>query len=261
MINLGDPALIAKATPDGPPVVFIHGIGGAARIWQAQLTTFCAAGYTGMAVNLPGYGGRRPLQEVTFENLAADVEAIIASIGFEQPALVGHSLGGMIAQTMLRRRPDAYRAAVLCCTSPAFGNPDGNFQKKFVADRLGPISAGRTMTDLAPSIVDGIIGPTPDAAARARAIEIMGATPDDTYSAAIRCIIHFDERGNLANIRIPVLCLAGEHDRNAPPPMTERMATKIPSARYLCLPGVGHLPNLEAPKAFDAAVLEFLASA
>jgi 3-oxoadipate enol-lactonase len=259
--NLSDHALVAKATADGPAVVFMHGIGGAARIWQAQLTTFCAAGYACLAVNLPGYGGRRPVQEVTFENLAADVEATIASNTLKPPALIGHSLGGMIAQTMLRRRPDAYRAAILCCTSPAFGNPSGDFQKKFVADRLGPIAAGRTMTDLAPSIVDEIIGPTPDAAARARAIEIMGATPDDTYSAAIHCIIHFDERGNLANIRIPVLCLAGEHDRNAPAPMMERMAKKIPGARFVRLPGVGHLPNLEAPKAFDAAVLEFLASA
>lgn len=261
MTNLGNHALIAKAMADGPAVVFIHGIGGAARIWQTQLTTFWAAGYTCVAVNLPGYGGRRPLQEVTFENLAADVEATITSNGFKQVGLLGHSLGGMIAQTMLRRRPDAYRAAVLCCTSPAFGNRAGDFQKKFVADRLGPIAAGRTMTDLAPSIVDEIIGPTTDATARARATEIMAATPDDTYSAAIRCIIHFDERGNLASIRIPVLCLAGEHDRNAPAPMMERMATKIPGARYVCLPGVGHLPNLEAPKDFDAAVLEFLASA
>jgi 3-oxoadipate enol-lactonase len=259
--NPSDHAVIATATTDGPAAVFIHGIGGAAQIWEAQLTTFCAAGYTCMAVNLPGYGGRRPVQEVTFEDLAADVEATIASHGLEQPALIGHSLGGMIAQTMLRRRPDAYRAAVLCCTSPAFGNPAGDFQKKFVADRLGPIAAGRTMTDLAPSIVDEIIGPSPDAAARARAIEIMGATPDDTYSASVRCIVHFDERGHLAKICVPVLCLAGEHDRNSPPPMMERMATKIPGARYVRLPGVGHLPNLEAPRAFDAAVLEFLAPA
>jgi 3-oxoadipate enol-lactonase len=258
--NRAERALVATATADGPTVVFIHGIGGAARIWQSQLTTFCAAGYTCMAVNLPGYDGRHLVQEVTFEDLAADVEATIASHGLKQPALIGHSLGGMIVQTMLHRRPDSYRAAVLCCTSPAFGKPTGDFQKKFVADRLDPIAAGQTMTDLAPSIVDEIIGPSPDAAARARAIEIMGATPGDTYSAAIRCIIHFDERGNLAKIRVPVLCLAGEHDRNAPPAMMERMATKIPGARYVRLPGVGHLPNLEAPRAFDAAVLEFLAS-
>ena len=68
----------------------------------------------------------------------------------------------------------------------------------------------------------------------------------------------FDERANLPNIRVPVLCLAGERDPNAPAAMMERMAAKIPGARYVCLAGVGHLPNLEAPQAFDAAVLDFL---
>ena len=68
----------------------------------------------------------------------------------------------------------------------------------------------------------------------------------------------FDERANLPNIEVPVLCLVGEHDRNAPPAMMERMAAKIPGARYVCLPGVGHLPNLETPAAFDAAVLALL---
>jgi 3-oxoadipate enol-lactonase len=55
-----------------------------------------------------------------------------------------------------------------------------------------------------------------------------------------------------------VLCLACEKDPNAPPAMMERMAAKIPGAQYVCLPGVGHLPNLESPAAFDAAVLGFL---
>jgi pimeloyl-ACP methyl ester carboxylesterase len=89
----------------------------------------------------------------------------------------------------------------------------------------------------------------------------MAAVPCDTYRAAVRCLVAFDERANLAKIGVPVLCLAGEHDRNAPPQMMERMASKIPAARYVCLPGVGHLPNLEAPAAFDAAVLAFLRQA
>ena len=57
---------------------------------------------------------------------------------------------------------------------------------------------------------------------------------------------------------MPVLCLAGEKDPTVPAPVMERMAARIPDARYVCLPGVGHLPNLEAPAAFDAAVLGFL---
>jgi pimeloyl-ACP methyl ester carboxylesterase len=159
---------------------------------------------------------------------------------------------------MLRRRPRGYRAAVLSGTSPAFGNPAGEFQQKFVADRLGPLDAGRTMVELAPAIIDAIMGPNPDPAGRKLALECMAAVPASTYRASVRCIVGFDERANLAKIDIPVLCLAGEHDRNAPAGMMEKMASRIASARYVCLPGVGHLPNLEAPARFDAVILDFL---
>jgi len=82
--------------------------------------------------------------------------------------------------------------------------------------------------------------------------------PADTYRAAVYCLVDFDERAHLAGIRVPVLCLACEKDPNAPPAVMEHMAGRIPGAQYVCLPGVGHLPNLEAPAAFDAAVLGFL---
>ena len=141
-----------------PAVVFVHGIGGAARVWAAQNGDLPAAGFTPVALDLPGYGARPPVTAMTFEELAADVEATIAERGLDRPVLVGHSMGGMVAQTALRRRPDGYRAAVLACTSPAFGNADGEFQSKFVADRLGPLDAGKTMADLAPRMVDAMMG-------------------------------------------------------------------------------------------------------
>jgi 3-oxoadipate enol-lactonase len=166
-----------------------------------------------------------------------------------------------VVQTMLRRRPDAYAAAVLSCTSPAFGNPAGDFQKKFVADRLAPLDAGGTMADAAPEAARNIMGPDPDPAGRALFIEQYAAVPTATYRAAVNCLVTFDERANLAAIKIPVLCLAAEHDRNAPAPVVEKMAGKIPGAYYFCLSGLGHMPNLEAPSAFDAAIFSFIARA
>ena len=106
-----------------------------------------------------------------FDLLAADVEAQVARLDLDRPIVVGHSMGGMVAQTLLRRGPHAWRAAVLSCTSPAFGDPTGEFQKKFVADRLGPLDAGRTMADLAPAMVAAVSGPAPDPAGRQLAIE------------------------------------------------------------------------------------------
>jgi 3-oxoadipate enol-lactonase len=239
-------------------ILFIHGIGGAGRAWAGQVASFTAAGFAPLAPDLPGYGGRPPVAAMNFEGLAEDAEAFVARHNMRRPVLVGHSMGGMVAQTMLRRRPDGYAAAVLASTSPAFGNADGDFQRKFIADRLGPLDAGKTMAELATAMVDRMLGPQPDAAARALAIAAMGNVPAETYRAAVRSLADFDERANLARIAIPVLCIAGEADSNAPPPVVERMASKIPGARYVCLPGVGHLANLEAPQAFDAAILKFL---
>ena len=214
------------------PVIFLHGIGGGARSFAPQIASFASAGYQPVALDLMGYGAREPVEAMSFAALAEDVEFAISESGLKGAVLVGHSMGGMVVQTMLRRKPEAYRAAVLSCTSPAFGNPAGDFQKKFVADRLEPLDTGYTMADVAPATMRGMMGPNADPAGAALFVE--------EYA------------------KVPVLCLAAELDRNAPPPVLEKMAAKIPGARYVCLPGLGHMPNLEAPPAFDAAIFNFL---
>ena len=240
------------------PVVFLHGIGGGACSFAPQIASFAARGYQPVSLDLLGYGGQPPADAMTFDALAEDVEASIAKSALARPVLVGHSMGGMVVQTLLRRRRDGYRAAVLSCTSPAFGNPAGDFQKKFVAERLAPLDAGKSMADIAPNAANGIMGPDADPAGRALFAEQYAKVPEATYRAAVKCLVTFDERANLPNITVPVLCLAAEQDRQAPPPVVEKMASKIPGAFYFCIAGRGHMPNLEAPAAFDAAIFNFL---
>ncbi len=240
------------------PVIFLHGLGAGARSFAPQIASFAAAGYQPIALDLPGYGARAPVDAMSFEAIAEDVEFTIAKGGLTKPVLVGHSMGGMLVQTMLRRKPDAYAAAVLSCTSPAFGNPAGDFQKKFVADRLAPLEAGKTMADVAVDAANNMMGPNADPAGRDVFIEAYAMTSAETYRAAVKCLVTFDERANLGAIKVPVLCLAAEYDRNAPAPVVEKMASKIPGAYYFCLVGRGHLPNVEAPAEFDGAIFNFL---
>ena len=242
------------------PVIFLHGIGGGARSFAPQIASFASAGYQPVALDLMGYGTREPIEAMSFEALAEDVEFAIGESGLECAVLVGHSMGGMVVQTMLRRKPEAYCAAVFSCTSPAFGNPAGDFQKKFVADRLEPLDTGYTMADVAPAAMRGMMGPNADPAGAALFVEEYAKVPEATYRAAVQCLVTFDERANLASIKVPVLCLAAELDRNAPPPVLEKMAAKIPGAHYVCLPSLGHMPNLEAPQAFDAAIFNCLSA-
>ena len=86
----------------------------------------------------------------------------------------------------------------------------------------------------------------------------MARVPEATYRIALRAIAGFDRREALTALRVPTLMLAAEHDRTAPPDVMQRMATKVSGAEYICLPGAGHIVNVEAPAAFNAAVVSFL---
>jgi 3-oxoadipate enol-lactonase len=68
----------------------------------------------------------------------------------------------------------------------------------------------------------------------------------------------FDLRSALKNIAVPTLLLSGSKDNNAPAPMMAKMATYVPSAKYVELEGVGHLANLERPALFNATLESFL---
>jgi pimeloyl-ACP methyl ester carboxylesterase len=167
-------------------------------------------------------------------------------------------MGGMVAQEVVARRPELVSRLILCGTSPAFGKPDGDWQRDFIAQRTAPLDAGRSMAELAETLVPQMVGPGPLPEGVRLATHCMGLVPAATYRRALECIVTFDRRRNLGDIHVPTLVLAGEHDRNAPPSVMKKMAEEIPCSTYIEMKGVGHLQNLEAPDDFDGLVLNFL---
>ena len=245
----GDPAL--------QPLVFLHGIGGAARAWRGQLAAFSDR-YRAIAWDMPGYGGSALLPSVSIAALADALRDFLQEIGAAKPILVGHSIGGMIVQQLLAKSPDIASAVVLAQTSPAFGKPDGDWQKAFIEARLGPLDRGETLVSLAPTLVKELVGDDPDISGMELARDCMACVPEPTYRATMLALMGFDLRDALKSISVPTLVLSGSKDKNAPAPMMAKMATYVPSARYIELEGVGHLANLERPAAFNAALDSFL---
>ncbi len=240
-----------------PPLVFLHGIGGAARAWRGQLDFFKGRFRT-IAWDMPGYGGSAPLPTVSIAALANALQDFVQQVGATKPVLVGHSIGGMIVQQLLAKNPRIASAIVLAQTSPAFGKPDGDWQKAFLDARLGPLDRGETLASLAPSLVKQLVGDDPDVSGMDMARDCMAAVPEATYRATMLALMGFDLRNALKSIAVPTLVLSGSKDNNAPAPMMAKMATYIPSAKYVELEGVGHLANLERPVAFNAALDHFL---
>lgn len=243
--------------PASTPLVFLHGIGGAARAWRGQLEFF-GDRYRAVAWDMPGYGGSAPLSTVSIGTLADALQDFLRKIGATKPILVGHSIGGMIVQELLAKSPHIAAAVVLAQTSPAFGKPDGEWQKSFIDTRLGPLDRGATMVSLAPSLVAQLAGDDPDISGIALARDCMAAVPEATYRSSMRALLGFDRRDVLRDIAVPTLVLSGSRDSNAPAPMMAKMASHIPAAEYVELEGVGHLVNLERPAIFNATLDSFL---
>jgi 3-oxoadipate enol-lactonase len=245
----GDPAL--------PPLVFLHGIGGAARAWRGQLDYF-KDNYHAIAWDMPGYGGSAPLPTVSIASLANALKDFLHATGAIKPVIVGHSIGGMIVQQLLTAEPEIANAVVLAQTSPAFGRPEGEWQKQFIEARLGPLDRGATMAALAPALVQELTGDDPDSDGMALARDCMGSVPEPTYRATMLALMGFDLRHALKEISVPALLLSGSKDKNAPAPMMAKMASYVPGSIYVELEGVGHLANLERPDEFNAVLWDFL---
>jgi 3-oxoadipate enol-lactonase len=250
----------AAGDPGKTPLVFLHGIGGAARGWRSQLEFF-GDRYHAIAWDMPGYGGSVPLPTVSIASLADALDRFLRGFaGSPKPILVGHSIGGMIVQQWLANHPAEAEAAVLAQTSPAFGKPDGDWQKAFVDARFGPLDRGETLASLASSLVSELVGDDPDSAGMDLARDCMGSVPEKTYRAVVLALVGFDLRHALKSIEIPTLLLSGSKDNNAPAPMMAKMATYVPGARYVDIEGAGHLVNLEQPHKFNAALDNFLST-
>jgi 3-oxoadipate enol-lactonase len=247
----------AAGDPQLTPLVFLHGIGGAARAWRGQLEFF-GDRYHAIAWDMPGYGGSMPLPGVSIAAISDALQDFLEQIGASRPVLVGHSIGGMIVQQWLVNNPRGAGAVVLAQTSPAFGKADGDWQKSFIEARLGPLDRGLSMASLAPNLVKELVGNDPDLEGMKTARDCMASVPEASYRTSMLALLGFDQRQALKDIKLPTLVLSGSEDKNAPAPMMAKMASFIPSASYVEIEGAGHLVNLEQPHAFDAALDHFL---
>ena len=251
------------AASSGRCVVLLHGVGGGRDAWGAGLSStgsvLAAAGFEVLALDLPGYGLSAPLDPCTLAGMAQAVQALIAA---SRPAgaavVVGHSMGGMVAQSLIALNPARVSALVLAGTSPAFGKPDGDWQRGFLQSRFAPLDAGVGMAGLAASLVPSMVGPGTSPAVMAAAQALMAGVPEAGYRRAVAALVGFDGRAQLAAIAVPTLVITGECDATAPPELARRMAERIAGAQCVILAGAGHLLTMEQPDAFNTAVLAFL---
>ncbi|MEC8643400.1 MAG: alpha/beta hydrolase [Pseudomonadota bacterium] len=255
-------SFLAGGNPDGkagtPPLVCLHGIGGDATSFRAQIAGLAGPDLRVLSWDMPGYGGSAPLAAMDFAALCERLCAALDELGLARVVIAGQSIGGMIAQDMAIRHPDRVAALVLIATVPGFGGRDDSFRDSFLAARLAPLDHGVCMATLAAEAIPAVLGPDVDDAIRDDAIAAMAAIPEAAYRQVLETLVTFNRREDQHRITCPCLLIAGGKDDNSPARVMEKMAKGLPDAALLVIENAGHLVNSEADQDCNEAIGAFL---
>ena len=182
------PACVEKGS-GSTTLLFLHGVGGGHAAWDAQLEWFAARGYRAAAWDAPGYGASAPVDPYGCEQVARALHGLIEQrFGGGPLVLVGHSMGGFIAQEAWALYPQSIKGLVLAFTSPAFGRSEGDFQREFVRQRTAPLDEGRSMAEIAAQLMPAMRGSGSPPDALDLAERIMGGVPPQTYRKAVQML-------------------------------------------------------------------------
>lgn len=243
-------------------VFLLHGAFGAKEYWRAQLKALTHEGFRVVAWDAPGYGISPMPEGFNVELAAAKLVSLVQATGTTTNVVLGHSMGGMIAQRAFDYAPELIHGLILSATSAAFGGKGGEWQKAFVRDRVAPLDAGLTIPEYAPKMLRKMMGPQAQGETVDLVISTVSLMRDDTFRAAIQAVSEFEGRDIIPKMNekhLPVQCIAGELDHSAAPPaVMEKLAQKIVNAEYACMMNVGHFAWAEAPDEFNDLIVDFL---
>jgi 3-oxoadipate enol-lactonase len=205
---------------------------------------------------LPGFGKSHAVSgglEALADRMA---EAVRDAAGADEVFVLGNGYGGFVALQMAIRHPGIAAKLILADCGAAFSEPGREaFRNMAAASQAKGLSA---ITDVA---MRRLFAPVfqaqhPDLMRDRR--EAFLRTDPAVFHSACMALAELDLRPQLAQVKIPVLVLVGEHDEATPPPMSHELAAGLPNAQLKIIPGCAHVPQLQSPEIFLEAIGDFL---
>ena len=260
MLARGDVDLYYESVGDGPPLLLIAGLASDSLSWQ-PIVADLAARYRVITVDNRGAGRTTPQTAPTsVRAMADDCVALIEHLGLSSVHVLGHSMGGFVAQDCAIRYPDKVNALVLAATSSV--NPRRN--NDMFSDWASALANGADKRAWFRNLFYWIFSTRffNDDAVVDAAIQYALAYPYPQSATAFRnqidAIAAFDSTKALANIRMQTLVIGAACDLLFPLDECRKFARSLPNAEFAAIENAGHSIHMENPQAFVKHVIDFL---
>ncbi|MDA5095498.1 3-oxoadipate enol-lactonase [Aliiroseovarius sp. KMU-50] len=246
--------VVDEGPHDAPALVFAHALGADLTMWDAVLP-YLPNDLRVIRMDMRGHG-QSPCPDGPYPmgDLVKDAAAALDRFGVKDSALVGISIGGIIAQGLAAERKDLVRALILSNTAVKIATPAIWEERVDIVRKEG---------------VEALVGPNMQrwfarATHRDRpelilnAAEIMRATPEAGYLGCMAAIADTDLYESTARLTLPTLVTAGSEDGSTPADLVRELADLIPGTHFKLIRKSGHMGPVEQPEAYAAAISEFL---
>lgn len=245
---------------DGDAVlVLIHGHPFNRSMWRPQIAALPASGWRVIAPDLRGYGETTIVPgTTTLDVFARDIVGLVDALGVGRFVAVGLSMGGQIAMEVARLFPDRLRGIVLAATFPQAETEEGRARRNAMADRLlREGMQGYADETLAKMVAPRNIAAMPDVAEHV--LTMMRTASPEGAAAALRGRAERPPyEPVLSALDIPGLVIVGDEDAFTTRADADLMHSLLKTSTLVWMNGVGHMPNLERPAEFNAAMERFL---
>lgn len=242
----------------GPPIVFLHGLGGNSASWEPQFAAFSNR-YRVVAWDMPGFGQSELMPLATTRDYSTLARRVMDALGIERAVGVGTSYGTVILADLAATNPGRVRAMVFACGVTGMAHLAPEERARLRAERravLESLGQRKFAEQRNATYVKG-----GGAALAAKVVDLAGSATTAGYLQAYGAMTESNIFESLAAIKIPSLVLSGHDDPIAKPADCERVARALPQAEYHCLGTCGHYVNLEQAATFNRLLGDFLARA
>lgn len=235
-----------------PGLLLMHSIGTSGFIWQ-DVAERLSVRYRVLCPDFRGHGGTRGGAGArTIKDLADDMAALCAVMGFDRLHIGGLSLGGLVAQQLAIDLPDLVASLILCDTGLSIP-PAAMWLERAETVRANGVDA------LEEAVFDRWITPTFAATPKGRQLrEVLSTTSSSGYADAAQAIASACFAGRMGSLAVPTLVVVGSEDKATPPALAKELAEAIAGAQLHLVPGARHIPSLEHPNAVADAIAKFL---